>query len=100
MKQTKTIHFPTVVVSVLAAGFVVFATGYASTTINSNIQTGGTLTVSGTTSLSGDLSLAASSSLQFANGWKMNQTTATSSTSTEVTIFNPSSQSVLIFDEN
>lgn len=79
----------TIVMSALVAGLVVFATGYAATTISTNISTGGTLSVTGNATLSG--------SLIFGNSWTIASSTATT---TQITVSDSSGNPVLILDEN
>lgn len=71
---------------VLLVSVIVIARGYTATTIGTNVQSDGNFFLSG-----------ASSIVQFANGWRISQTQATT---TQITVTDSGSNTVLIFDEN
>lgn len=58
MKKVSQSKFLSVLLSVTVSVFSVAAIGYAATTISTNVNTGGTLTVTGTSTLTGDISAA------------------------------------------
>ncbi len=80
----------------LAVIFVLVAstTVYAATTIGTNIQTGGTLSVTSTSTFSATTTV---SGIVFGNGWSLASTTATT---TEITVSDSAGNPVLIFDAN
>jgi len=86
-------------VSVVAGLFIAFGASYAATTISTNIQTDGTLSVTGTSTFTGASTFSATttiSGLVFGNGWSLASTTATTS---EITVYDSGANPVLIFDE-
>ena len=71
---------------IIAIGFYVLSKGYAATTIDNNVQSGGNFLLTSSTS-----------SVIFANGWKIAQSSATT---TQLQVTDSASNQVIIFDEN
>lgn len=71
---------------IIAVGFFVLIKAYGATSIGTNVQSDGSFLLSSSTS-----------TLQFSNGWKMSQTSATTS---QVSVTDSLNAPVLIFDEN
>ena len=71
---------------IIAIGFFVLIKARAATSIGTNVQSDGNFLLN-----------TQSSIIQFANGWRISQTTATTS---QVNVLDSASSSVLIFVEN
>ena len=70
----------------IVTGFYALTQIQAATTIDTNVQTAGNLSLTNS-----------ASSIIFANGWKFSQSTATT---TQVNVTDTGNNSVIIFDEN
>lgn len=71
---------------ILVALGILATRSYGATTISTDVQSDGNYVLNSTSGM-----------IQFANGWKLSQTTATTS---QISLTDSASSSVVIFDEN